>query len=43
MSTLVKKWYLKFEQTLDESVIALNILLFRRINAQRRVAEEVQI
>jgi hypothetical protein len=43
MSNLVKPWHLKFDQKLDESLMALNVLLFRRINALRKVTEEVQI
>ena len=43
MSNLVKQWHLKFDQSLHLSLMDLNILLFRRINALRKVTEEVQL
>jgi hypothetical protein len=43
MSNPVKLCHLKFNQTLDESLMTLNVPLFRRINALRKVMEEVQI
>jgi hypothetical protein len=42
MSILVKLWNLKFDQTLDKSLMKLNILLFQHINALKKLREEVQ-
>jgi hypothetical protein len=42
MSILVKLWNLKFDQTLDKSLMKLNILLFQHINALQKLREEVQ-
>jgi hypothetical protein len=40
---MVKLWHLKFDQTLDECLMVLNILLFQGINDLRKVTKEVQI